>query len=99
MASDPHMIAIDYTNYKGERSMRVVIPIDFWYGTSEFHKGEQWFMCASDVMRQSVHRHFAMKDIHGWHAPPPLCEQCGKNPSDPPSKFCPGCDAYLEHQA
>jgi hypothetical protein len=28
---------------------------------------------------------------------PPLCEDCGKNRSDPPSKLCPGCEAYREH--
>jgi len=28
----------------------------------------------------------------------PLCEDCGKNRSDPPSKLCPGCQAYCEHQ-
>jgi len=26
-----------------------------------------------------------------------LCEDCGKNPADPPSKLCPGCRAYKEH--
>jgi rubrerythrin len=30
---------------------------------------------------------------------PPLCEECGIiNRSDPPSKLCPGCQAYAEHQ-
>lgn len=30
-------------------------------------------------------------------APPP-CEECGARPSDPPSRLCPGCEAYREHQ-
>jgi len=30
---------------------------------------------------------------------PPICEGCGVNRSDPPSKLCPGCQAYREHQA
>lgn len=29
---------------------------------------------------------------------PPMCESCGVNRSDPPSKLCPGCQAYQEHQ-
>lgn len=29
---------------------------------------------------------------------PPICEGCGINRSDPPSKLCPGCQAYQEHQ-
>lgn len=30
---------------------------------------------------------------------PPICEGCFANRSDPPSKLCPGCQAYKEHQA
>jgi hypothetical protein len=29
---------------------------------------------------------------------PPLCEECGIYRSDPPSRLCPGCQAYGEHQ-
>lgn len=28
---------------------------------------------------------------------PPFCSQCGTHRSDPPSKLCPGCEAYLDH--
>lgn len=28
---------------------------------------------------------------------PRLCEECGVYPADPPSKICPGCEAYREH--
>lgn len=28
---------------------------------------------------------------------PPMCESCGTNRSDPPSKLCAGCQAYMEH--
>ena len=28
---------------------------------------------------------------------PKLCEDCGKNWADWPSKLCPGCEAYREH--
>jgi hypothetical protein len=30
---------------------------------------------------------------------PSLCEGCGQNPADAPSKLCVGCQAYREHQA
>jgi len=30
---------------------------------------------------------------------PKKCEGCGKNYADPPSKLCPGCQAYKEHQS
>jgi hypothetical protein len=29
---------------------------------------------------------------------PPICEGCGKDRADPPSKLCHGCQAYREHQ-
>jgi hypothetical protein len=30
-------------------------------------------------------------------AGPPVCEECGIYPSDPPSQICVGCEAYKEH--
>lgn len=27
------------------------------------------------------------------------CEECGSYPADLPSKLCPGCEAYKEHQS
>lgn len=29
---------------------------------------------------------------------PALCDSCGTNLADSPSKLCPGCQAYREHQ-
>jgi hypothetical protein len=29
---------------------------------------------------------------------PLMCEDCGKYPADYPSRLCPGCEAYQEHQ-
>lgn len=29
---------------------------------------------------------------------PPKCEGCGVYRADPPSRLCPGCQAYEEHQ-
>ena len=26
------------------------------------------------------------------------CEGCGENLADPPSMYCPGCQAYRDHQ-
>lgn len=30
---------------------------------------------------------------------PPMCVECGRYASDPPSRLCPGCEAYKEHTA
>lgn len=29
---------------------------------------------------------------------PPKCLECGVNRADPPSRLCPGCEAYREHK-
>ena len=29
---------------------------------------------------------------------PPMCDGCRVNRADPPSKLCPGCQAYRDHQ-
>lgn len=26
-----------------------------------------------------------------------MCKECGVNSADPPSRICPGCEAYREH--
>ena len=55
-------ISFRYKNWKGETSIRNVIPIEMWYGNSDFHKGNQWFMKAFDTTKQDS-RDFAMLDI------------------------------------
>ena len=60
------LVEIDYTNYRGERNVRVVEPRSWYYGTSQFHPGEpQWMMIAFDVEKRQE-RHFAMRDVHSW---------------------------------
>jgi hypothetical protein len=57
-------IIIDYTNWKGERRERRVLPRTLWFGTTEHHPGEpQWFILALDVEKGKT-RDFALKDIH-----------------------------------
>lgn len=41
----------------------------------------------------------ATLDALGWVGAPPLCEGCLKHLADLPSKLCPGCQAYQEHQS
>jgi predicted DNA-binding transcriptional regulator YafY len=58
-------IIIDYTNWKGERSSRTIIPIRIYWGSNEWHKIEQWLMEAHDIEKKAP-RNFALKDIHSW---------------------------------
>ena len=60
-------VAIDYTNYRGERSVRVVIPVEGGnrFGSTEFHPEPQWLLEAHDVEKNAL-RTFAMRDIHSF---------------------------------
>lgn len=58
-------VILDYTNHKGVMSRREVIPIRLWYGTSNWHAGEQDFLAAYDCARDDI-RDFAVADIHSW---------------------------------
>lgn len=55
-------ITIAYTNWRGETSERIIIPIEVWFGKTEWHPEEQWFLKAHDV-RKDAERDFALRDI------------------------------------
>jgi len=58
-------ISICYTNYRGETSIRKIIPLKIWFGKTDWHKEEQWLLDAIDV-EKNAERSFAMKDIKAW---------------------------------
>lgn len=58
-------VLLDYTNHRGERATRIVLPVDLRFGTSPYHDGAQWFLEAYDVAK-GADRSFAMRDIHSW---------------------------------
>lgn len=58
-------VAIDYTNHRGERSIRRIKPVVMYWGTTEWHKEPQWLLNALDLGK-NLTRTFAMKDIHSW---------------------------------
>ena len=57
-------VHLDYTNWKGERRWRRVLPQSLWYGTTSYHPTPQWFIRAVDLEKNAV-RDFAVKDLHG----------------------------------
>jgi hypothetical protein len=61
----PGTVQIDYVNWRGERSIRHVLPRCLYLAEVEWHPGQQWILDAWDVDKQAV-RSFAMKDILGW---------------------------------
>lgn len=58
-------MTIDYTNYRGERGLRNILPRRMWFGETDWHLGAQWLLDAEDMDR-GVSRTFALRDIHSW---------------------------------
>lgn len=66
VADGERIVAMDYTNHRGERRIYNVIPHSIAFGRSHHHAQElQWYLFATDVDR-NVTRTFAMKDVHSW---------------------------------
>lgn len=55
-------IAFGYTNWRGKTSQRRAIPISVRYGSSDYHKEDQWLMLALDLDKDEE-REFAMRDM------------------------------------
>lgn len=56
---------IKYTNYRGETQERCVVPLELFYGETQWHKGEQWFVRAFCLRNQDV-RCFPFAGIKEW---------------------------------
>lgn len=60
-------ITIDYTNWRGERSLRQVQPIRIEHGSNEWHRTPQWLLVAIDL-RTGEERTFALSCIHAIYS-------------------------------
>ena len=58
-------VRIDYTNWRGEREWRRILPLRLIFDSNEFHPEPQWLLVATDLDK-AAERHFAMQDIHAW---------------------------------
>ena len=56
-------LRIDYTNWRGERRIRVIQPLSVSFGVTEHHSQPQWLLRAIDV-EKGEERDFAMLRIH-----------------------------------
>lgn len=65
LAMSSHPIKVRYTNYRGEIAMRTIVPISFYFGSTEYHKEEQWLVKLWDVER-AAERIYALKEITEW---------------------------------
>lgn len=58
-------VLIDYTNWRGERTLRTILPEEITFTSNEWHREPQWLLKAVD-MEKGDFRYFALKDIHSW---------------------------------
>ncbi len=63
--------SIDYTNWKGERRWRTIVPIRVEFTATKWHPQPQWMLEAADLEDVGPDgyprdKFFAMKDIHGF---------------------------------
>lgn len=55
-----------YTNYRGETAERTIVPINMYWGSTEYHPEPQWLLTALDKGKDQI-RDFAVKDmIPNW---------------------------------
>lgn len=55
-------IVVQYKNWRNEVAERTIIPIQMVWGSTEWHKKEQWLLNVWDVERHD-YRMYALKDI------------------------------------
>lgn len=53
------ILHIPYTNYRGERRIRSLLPLRLWYGATDWHPEPQWLLEALDTERLEL-RSFAL---------------------------------------
>ncbi len=59
------IVEIVYTNWRGETAKRSIKPLEIWFGSTQWHKEEQWLLKAIDIGK-NAERDFALKDIKDW---------------------------------
>ena len=59
-------IKVLYQNYKGVEKVRTIIPIEIYFGSTEYHKEEGWLLKVFDIEKQSE-RTYSLKDIKKWY--------------------------------
>ena len=59
------IVEIDYVNWRGERSIRRILPMTLHFAANKWHPEPQWLLNAEDLGKRET-RDFAMKDVHSW---------------------------------
>lgn len=62
---DSQAVRFEYSNHRGERGQRHVVPLRIWYGTDQWHPEPGWRLQGFDLDRQAE-RSFNVAFIVGW---------------------------------
>jgi predicted DNA-binding transcriptional regulator YafY len=63
---EAQVVEIDYTNWRGERLIRCIVPTGVVaFENNEWHLEPQWLLEAIDIEKDEI-RMFAMRSIHSW---------------------------------
>jgi len=65
MADPTQEVLIDYTNWRGVRSIRRIRPLRIVFKNNEWHPKTQWLLEAIDLQK-GEERTFALSNIHTW---------------------------------
>ncbi len=60
-----HPIKVTYTNWRGETALRTIVPLEVYFGTTEYHPTAQWLLKVWDVER-NAERVYALQEIKQW---------------------------------
>ncbi len=60
-------VVLDYTNWRGERRARRVLPRGLRFGATAEHAEPGWLLDALDLEKGEA-RAFALTGVHGWRA-------------------------------
>lgn len=60
------VVSVRYTNYRGETSVRSIIPLKIHFVSTEWHPEPQWVLEVFDI-EKGAERSFAIKDINQWN--------------------------------
>ncbi len=55
-------VSVLYKNYRGEEGTRKIIPLQIYFGSTEFHPTDQWLLKVWDCDKND-YRVYAFKDI------------------------------------
>jgi hypothetical protein len=55
-------VKVKYKNYRGEVAIRSIVPMEVYWGQTEYHPHDQWLLKVWDI-EKDAERIYAFKDI------------------------------------